>query len=74
MILKDQDPRQLGHLRATAITDERPLYVYYGGTPAACPWYSRMWSIVAKTDGHIARTLVYDEGVISGEVGIQYGR
>ena len=74
MVLQDQDPRYLGYLRAKVITDERPLYVHYDGTPAAYPWYSRMWSIVAKTGGHIARTLVYDEGVLSGEVGIQYGR
>ena len=74
VVLQDQDPRYLGHLRAKAITDERPLYIHYDGTPAAYPWYSRMWSIVAKTGGHIARTLVYDEGVLSGEVGIQYGR
>jgi len=74
VILQDQNPRYLGHLRAKAIAEQRPLYVHYDGTPAAYPWYSRMWSIVAKTGGQIARTLVYDEGVLSGEVGIQYGR
>ena len=33
-----------------------------------------MWETVAKTGGQIARTLVYDEAVFSGEAGIQYGR
>ncbi len=74
LVLQDQDPRYLGQLRAKAIADQRHLYVQYDGTPAAYPWYSRMWEIVAKTGGHIARTLVYDEAVLMGEAGIQYGR
>ena len=74
LILQDQDPSYLGALRARAMSELRPLYVQYDGTPAAYPWYSRMWRIVAKTGGHIARTLVYDEGAAVGETGIQYGR
>ncbi len=74
LILQDQDPSYLGELRSKAMAEQRPLYVQYDGTPAAYPWYSRMWKIVAKTGGHIARTLVYDEGAADGEIGIQYGR
>ncbi|HDZ51176.1 hypothetical protein LCGC14_0841010 [marine sediment metagenome] len=74
VILQDQDPRYLGQLRANAIANQRPLYIHYDGTPAVYSWYSRMWETVAKTGGQIARTLVYDEAVFSGEAGIQYGR
>jgi len=74
VILQDQDRRYLGQLRAKALADQRPLYVHYDGTPAVYAWYSRMWKIVANTGGQIARTLVYDEAVLTGEAGIQYGR
>jgi hypothetical protein len=74
LILQDQDPRYLGQLRAKVIADQRPLYVQYDGTPAVYAWYSRMWSIVAGTGGHIARTLAYDAGARLGEDGIQVAR
>ena len=74
LILQDQDPSYLGALRAKVMSEHRSLYVQYDGAAAAYPWYSRMWRIVAKTGGHIARTLVYDEGAAVGETGIQYGR
>ena len=74
LILQDDDPRYLGPLRVKAFSEQRPLYVHYDGTPAAYPWYSRMWSIVAGTGGHIARTLVYDHELLSGAEGVAYGR
>jgi hypothetical protein len=76
LILQDDDPRYLGQMRAKVFSEQRPLYVHYDGTPAAYPWYSRMWSIVAGTGGHIARTLVYDHEILSGSgaEGVAYGR
>ena len=32
-----------------------------------------MWSAVANTGGHIARSLAYDSLATHGELGIQYG-
>lgn len=60
LILQDDDPRYLGQLRGKTVSEKRPLYVQYDGTPAVYAWYSRMWKIVAKTGGHIARTLIRD--------------
>ena len=74
LILQDDDPRYLGHLRTKILSERRSLYVHYDGTPAVYSWYSRMWSVVAGTGGHIARTLIYDEAIERGAEGIQYGR
>ncbi|APE43250.1 hypothetical protein BOO69_07335 [Sulfitobacter alexandrii] len=74
LILQDDDPRYLGSLRAMLIAQQRPLYVHYDGTPATYAWYSRMWSIVTGTGGHIARTLIYDDAIEQGAEGIQYAR
>ncbi len=73
VILQDNDPRYLEQLRAKALSEHRPLYVHYDDTPAVYSWYSRMWSSVAGTGGHIARSLVYDEAILTGPSGIQYG-
>ncbi len=43
-------------------------------TPAVYAWYSRAWTIVTGTGGHIARTLIYDDAVAHGEDGIQGAR
>ncbi len=74
LILQDQDPKYLGALREQAFATQRPLYVNYDGTPCAYAWYSRSWSKVTGTGGHIARTLVYDHVADQGEAGIRYGR
>lgn len=74
LILQDQDTRYLNALRDKATADLRPLYVNYDGTPVAYAWYSRMWSAVTGTGGHIARALVYDETIHGGEDGLQFGR
>jgi hypothetical protein len=74
LILQDEHPRYLRALRTKAIAKQRSLYVHYDGTPAVYAWYSRMWKIVTNTGGQIARTLVYDEAILTGETGILYGR
>tara|TARA_R100000935_G_C2841443_1_gene171310 strand:- start:12023 stop:13450 length:1428 start_codon:yes stop_codon:yes gene_type:complete len=66
LILQDDDPRYLGQLRAQALARKRQLYVQYDGTPAVYDWYGRVWTIVAKTGGHIARSLIYDDPSAAG--------
>ena len=74
LILQDQHPRYLDELRAKAFAEQRPLYVNYDGSPCRYGWYSSVWRRVARTGGHIARTLIYDEFADLGEAGIQYAR
>ena len=66
LILQDDDELYLGQLRAKAFAENRPLYVQYDGTPAVYAWYSRMWTNVTGTGGHIARSLIRDTPGFAG--------
>ena len=73
LILGDHDTRYLEALRTKIMQERRPLYVNFDGRRCVKAWYSRAWTKVTGTGGHIARSLAYDAFAGTGEFGLRYG-